>query len=374
MNVVTIGSDRKLLAEGSEVRERISNYGTLVERLDVLLYDGHFFGVSEEIIQISPNTFVHPRSLFGIFCLFRTGKLSFLLNHKVFLISTQDPFWFGFIGWLFSKWLHIPLHVQVHTDFLNPHFARESFANKIKVRVAKRILAKADGIRVVSDCIKESINKKILTKVIPNVLPVWVDVERFKNAQPNGYFKERHQSSNHIFLMASRLTKEKNIPMAIYAMAELVKRHKDALLVILGEGPEEGNLKKLVEKLKLSKYVVFENWTDDLPSFYKSADVFLLTSNYEGYGRTIVEALASGTPVISTRVGCAGNLIRQKENGMTIPVGDVSMLYGAMLRYIEDGNFRNSLLEHMAKNPIKLPTKKEYLAAYKEDWDRVPQK
>ena len=62
------------------------------------------------------------------------------------------------------------------------------------------------------------------------------------------------------------------------------------MLLIVGDGSELTKLKAISHKLKAN--VIFSPWADDLPSYYKTADLFLLTSNYEGYGRTVVEATA----------------------------------------------------------------------------------
>ena len=61
-----------------------------------------------------------------------------------------------------------------------------------------------------------------------------------------------------------------------------------------------------------------EPWTDDPFSYYKTADLFLLTSNYEGYGMAVVEAMAAGCPVIMTDVGLAGEVLIDKKDGLVV--------------------------------------------------------
>ena len=84
--------------------------------------------------------------------------------------------------------------------------------------------------------------------------------------------------------------------------------NRKILLLIVGSGPEEGSLKCKVESLKLVEQIKFEPWSNDLPSYYKTADLFLLTSFYEGYGMTLVEANACGCPIVATDVGVAQEL------------------------------------------------------------------
>jgi glycosyltransferase involved in cell wall biosynthesis len=107
--------------------------------------------------------------------------------------------------------------------------------------------------------------------------------------------------------MASRLEKEKNIELAIDAWQSVVKSFPKAGLVIVGRGSEVLDLKKMVVSKSLTKSIVFEDWVDKgtLYSYYKTADIFLNTSLFEGYGMTLVEAQSAGCKIVSTDVGVA---------------------------------------------------------------------
>jgi glycosyltransferase involved in cell wall biosynthesis len=137
---------------------------------------------------------------------------------------------------------------------------------------------------------------------------VWIDVDRLCQAPVQSDLRQKYPQFSHHVLMASRLTWEKNIVSAIRAWPEVLKLYPQAGLIVVGQGPEEGKLKQLVLDLDLTKSVSFESWTEDLPSYYKTATLFLNTSWYEGYGRTIAEALICGCPVVSTEVGAAREL------------------------------------------------------------------
>jgi 1,2-diacylglycerol 3-alpha-glucosyltransferase len=78
-------------------------------------------------------------------------------------------------------------------------------------------------------------------------------------------------------------------------------------LIIVGSGPRLASLRALATKLGISGSVAFESWVDQptIASYYKTADLFLNTSLFEGYGMTLVEARAAGCPIVSTDVGVA---------------------------------------------------------------------
>jgi glycosyltransferase involved in cell wall biosynthesis len=121
-----------------------------------------------------------------------------------------------------------------------------------------------------------------------------------------------------------RLATEKNPATAIKALAAARAADHEAQLTILGAGPLENPLHSLVKKLGVEKSVVFAGWKDPA-EFLPEAELVLATSSYEGYGMSIVEALAAGVPVLSTDVGIA------REAGATIAEGDFSKALNAWL-------------------------------------------
>jgi glycosyltransferase involved in cell wall biosynthesis len=373
INVLAIGSDMSILEENSDSWHRMQNYGTLVNRLDIAIYNGHLVREpGSDVYQISNNVFAHPRSFLGLLGLFKvnSSKLSFVLNHKIDLVTTQDPFVFGVIGRRLAKWLRAGFHVQVHTDLMSPYFRRESFYNKLKVIAAKSVLRDATGIRVVSNRIKDSI-KKFNPEVEPFVLPIWTDIEFMRSSPVKTDIKEKYPQFKKIFLMASRLTIEKNVFMAINVMVHVAKKYPNVGLVIVGSGPLKKRLEAIVNQKRLQNNVIFEEWTDDLSSYYKTCDIFINTSNYEGYGRTIVEALASGMPVITTDVGSAGDFIKKGENGFVISVGSEKELEAAMVNILSDEKLFEKIKNGAHASELKMGTLEDYLEMYARSWSEA---
>jgi glycosyltransferase involved in cell wall biosynthesis len=108
--------------------------------------------------------------------------------------------------------------------------------------------------------------------------------------------------------MVSRLEIEKNIDGAIRGFSLIIRENPGLGLVIVGDGSEEGRLKKDVARLKIGPQVAFEGWQSDIISYYKGCDCVLVTSWYEGYGMVYKEAEALNCRIVSTDVGIARDI------------------------------------------------------------------
>ncbi len=302
MKILSVGSDRNLFKPGSAVRERVSGYAEATDGYLVLVPGPGNFSPT----QIS--------SKLRVVSLGRVAALFWNPREHFDLVTAQDPFENGLNAWFLAKRLKAQLELQIHTDLFSPYFTKFSFLNKIRVILARFLLPRANQIRVVSERIKTSLIEKLKTD--PNkitVRPIFVDTEKIKNAPIKTDLHKKYPQFDKIILMASRLTKEKNIDLAIEAMPAVLEKLPHIGLIIVGSGPEEKRLKAKSQRLKAN--IIFEPWSEDLPSYYKTTDLFLSTSWYEGYGMTLVEAQAAGCPVVSTDVGVA------KEIGVKIIPG-----------------------------------------------------
>jgi glycosyltransferase involved in cell wall biosynthesis len=127
----------------------------------------------------------------------------------------------------------------------------------------------------------------------------------------------------------------KNHPLLLRAFALLDQ--PDARLMFVGDGHGREALLSLAQELGITDRVIFAGFHPDPTPFYKTADLFVLSSNYEGFGNVIVEAMACGTPVVST--DCPSGPAEILENGKwgrLIPVGNADALAEAMRASLED--------------------------------------
>jgi len=161
--------------------------------------------------------------------------------------------------------------------------------------------------------------------------------------------------------------------LAISAMVKIVKQYPRTGLIIVGNGSEKARLRLKTKNYQLQSNVIFEPWNNDLDSYYQSADLFLLTSNYEGWGMTVIEAANFGLPIIMTDVGCAGEIIKNEESGIIIGVGDEKALAEAMIKLIKERNFGKKIGEEARKVVLSLPDRKQNLDLYKKSFSSLIQ-
>ncbi len=360
-----LSTDQRIFEENSEVRQRMADFGSVFDELRIIVYTrGNLYkktAIAGNVFVYSTNTKFKP---FYFFDVYKIAK-SLITNGQLSVISCQDPFETGFAGWLLKLRFKIPFQIQVHTDLFSPYFWRESFKNKLRVLLAKFLLPRADGIRVVSERIKQSLKSNVkcqMSNVF--VLPVFIDIQKIKNEKIRTDLHKKYFDYDFIILMASRLTGEKNIGMAVGVMSEIVKKYPKALLLIVGDGPERGALQKSIVKSRLLN-VVIEHWTDDLISYYKTADLFLFTSNYEGYGRTVVEAMAAGLPVIMTNVGLAGDILKDNLNGLIVPINNLGELKRGIRILMDDKEKRKDISRKSIETVGNFPIKKNYFEKYR---------
>jgi glycosyltransferase involved in cell wall biosynthesis len=348
-------------------------YGHLASELHIVVLSqkpkgkkqGSNFGFENKKFN---NVFLYPTNSvnrwFYIFDAYRIAKRiigCYPSASRGYLVSCQDPFEAGLAGWLIKRKFGLALELQVHTDFLSPHFRRESFLNKIRVLLAEFLLPRASCVRVVSERIRDSlkVGGGRALKTDPFVLPIFVDVDTIKKASIKVNLRQKYPQFDFIVLMAGRLSREKNIGLAVRAMAEIVKIHPKVGLIIVGNGPEKSKLKLQVLNRKLGDNVIFEEAVpfEILISYYKSADLFLLTSNYEGYGRTIVEAAVAGCKILSTEVGVAREILPMES---IFEPGNRKALEEKIVKALEG--------EIGSVRQFSFPTKAQYLEKYKAGW------
>ena len=142
-----------------------------------------------------------------------------------------------------------------------------------------------------------------------------------------------------------RLVPIKNIPLLLEAAALARQSDPSIRVVIVGDGELRDELEARADALGLGDAVVFAGWRRDLPSVYADLDAVVISSHNEGTPASLIEAMATGCPVIATRVGGVPDLIVDGETGRLVPPGDREALAAALLALFREPELTAQMAE-----------------------------
>ncbi|MCB1942809.1 MAG: glycosyltransferase family 4 protein [Candidatus Accumulibacter sp.] len=247
-----------------------------------------------------------------------------------------------------------PLIVNYRGGNAEPFFARAP-------RHVLRMLAAASLRVTPSTFLQRVFSAHGLTAVvIPNI----IDLSRFA-AVPRRSFGDAPQ-----LLVTRNLEPIYDIPTAIRAFAGIVPVFPAARLTVAGSGPELLRLQALVAELGLQEQVAFSGRIDNaaIPALYAAADCLVNASTVDNMPISILEAFASGVPVVSTAAGGIPDLVEQGVSGLLVPVGDHQAMTRELLRVLQDAQLAAGLRAaglRQAQRYAWPQVRKQWLDAYR---------
>lgn len=330
-----IGNDRMIFSKDSPVAKRQIEYAKNFSEVHIVVLCSRGF----QEISLGDNVWIYPtNSISKMFYVNDAINLAKFIakRRNVSMITTQDPWFTALIGLSVKKSMNVKLEIQVHGDIGSKYFNR-SLKNKFLKLLALSNLPKADHIRVVSSKIKSYLVDSLnIEENKIEVRPIQIDKTRIENiiVEPQNDLHKKYTQFDKVILMASRLEPEKNVQLALESMKYVAKEHSSYGMIIVGSGSCVEKLKAFVQRNNLRNNVIFESWAEfeKLIMYYKTCDLFLSTSDYEGYGMTFVEAKTVGVKIISTDVGVA------REVGATIVDRDPKEISKSIISLMEERN------------------------------------
>lgn len=148
-----------------------------------------------------------------------------------------------------------------------------------------------------------------------------------------------------ITLGGTRITERKGINYLVEALSKLHLKYPNIFLKLVGEGNEKENLEKLIKDLKLENFVEFVGIVsrEKIAFYYQEASLFVLPSLNEGMSNAMLEALASGLPILATKTGGTTELVTDGENGFIIKMKDADDLAQKIELLINDNDLRQKM-------------------------------
>ena len=160
------------------------------------------------------------------------------------------------------------------------------------------------------------------------IVPNAIDLERFRpQPRPLG---------SRTVAMVGRLVQQKNPLLFVAAAAALHARMPDARFVLIGDGPLRGQIQAAVDAAGLGAACRLAGERSDVHELLRQADLFWLTSDWEGLPNAVIEALACGLPVVATNVGGTGDVLRDGHEGFLVAPGDRDALVARSIAIFSD--------------------------------------
>ncbi|HEU4996625.1 MAG TPA: glycosyltransferase family 1 protein [Gemmatimonadaceae bacterium] len=263
------------------------------------------------------------------------------------LIHCQTEFLVGRLGQVAGARQGIPLVSSYHTDFSRYTEAyRIGWLRGWVTSYIKRFHNRSKRVYTPSEPARADLARM---GVPAEHIEVWgrsVDVKQFHPNMWSGALREQiGVDDEFVFLHVGRLAPEKNVELLLDAYQLFRRRNPDfrSVLVVAGDGPAAPQLRARAGEGQGVTFLGNMDRRIVLPLLYASSDVFLYSSETETLGLVILEAMASGIPVVATPAGGVAENLRDGENGLAFPAGDAPAMAAAMERIAKDQALRHQL-------------------------------
>lgn len=249
---------------------------------------------------------------------------------KLDVIHSQTEFAIGTFARLFAKQYNIPLVHTYHTmyeDYI--HYITKGYFEKSSKKLIE-YLTKFYCDRTATELIVPTnktyrlFKEKYKFEKNINIIPTGIEVERFYKENNNQKEvanlrkKLKLDKKDFIIIFVGRIASEKNITFLIDSQKELVKKHNNIKLIIVGDGPDKDEYEKYSKSLGLEKNVIFTGkaaW-EDMPYYYNMSTVFATASKTETQGLTVIEAMASNVVPVCMRDEAFQSMVTEELDGL----------------------------------------------------------
>lgn len=261
------------------------------------------------------------------------------------------------VVYLISKIKKIPYIAHVHLDvkpsgklgFLLPLY-KKLFLERVLKSASEVVVPTKDYVSLISQ--KYSISKEKIS-----VIPYGINLEEFKPSTSKLHTPVR-------LLFVGRLAGQKNIPLLIQSFKKAINRgDREIILHLVGDGEERNTIINLIEKEKLKEKIILhgELRGERLRKVYSNSDIFILSSREESFGIVLIEAMASGLPVIASDIPGVRNVVEHNQTGLLVKP-TLANFAQAIEEIVNNHNLRKKLI----KNGL------DRVQNY--DWDKIVEK
>jgi len=300
-------------------------------------------------LDITPGKVLHLLTILRLFNVFSIFKPDIIHTHLLTLRYVLIP----------AKLARIPVHIHtIHNlAWKDTPYTKHQLLNKITFKFL--------GVKPVSVSKFVARTVKGLYGVESVVIYNGISTEEYSM----DYAKSPHGEI--CLLNIGRFKEQKNHLLLIDAFAKAVKKEPRLKLILVGDGELRWQVEEKVKQRDLEGKVDFLGWRSDIPYVLSNSDIFVLSSDWEGFPIVLIEAMAAGKPVVATKVGGVPEGVEDGVTGLLVPPRDADALAEAILKLAEDEELRREMGEKGKERAISRfdihYTVREHERLYKEE-------
>jgi len=270
----------------------------------------------------------------------------------------------GFLGRLAARIAGVPIIIHTyHGHVLDGYYGR--IVNWGLRNVERSLAGITDCVVAVSEQVKQDL---VRYQVAPaekiTVIRVGVDLGEYARCEIHrGEFRAElgFNETHRLVGIMGRLFPIKNHRLFLQAAAIVAAEISDVSFVIVGDGALRRELENYALKLGIGRRVIFTGWRKDQPRIYADLDVLALSSINEGTPLSVIEGMASGCPVVATRVGGVPDLIRHEENGWLVDASDSEALARGIIGVLQQPERAKRVAARARSDVLRIHAKKRLL-------------
>jgi 1,2-diacylglycerol 3-alpha-glucosyltransferase len=244
------------------------------------------------------------------------------------VIHTHHPILVGQAAARRAEELSIPLVFTFHTQYTEythyvplPQEVVQEFLKGAIKNWLKEYMQRCQHIIIPSESMKEILVEKYGLRGQYTVIPTGINLEPYRHIDRDEVRSRMGWQEKTVLISTGRLAEEKNWPVLLESHRPVFHEHPDALLVIIGDGPEKESLEEYVRELNIADRVTFTGKLPftDIPAYLTAADIFVFASVTETQGLVTMEAMAAGLPVVAVDASGTRDIVEDGKQGLLVP-------------------------------------------------------
>lgn len=226
---------------------------------------------------------------------------------------------------------HVPIITTLHGTDITLIGSDPSYKDVVDFSINQ-----SDGVTAVSEYLKKETYKKFDIKKEIEVIPNFIDLDRFKKSDKNHFKRALCPDGEKVITHVSNFREVKRVPDVVSAFHEIVKDGVDATLLMVGDGPDRQRAEQKCRELGVCGKVRFLGKQEQVEEVLSISDLFMIPSGSETFGLAALEAMGCGVPVISSNIGGLPEVNIHGETGYLCELGDVKAMGEYSLKILKN--------------------------------------